>query len=569
MEDFELDIVIGQGPGARSVKVPVEPFTLVGATTRAGLLTSPLRARFGIVQRLDFYSAADIEEIARRSARILGVPMDDAAAKDIASRSRGTPRIVNRLLRRVRDYAQVRADGRVTLEVARAAMTLLDVDALRLRRKRSAPAADDHRQVRRRPGRPGQPGRGAQRRGRRDRRHLRAVSDPDRLPGTHTTRAAGDSARLRILRARRAREGVVLNVRRVEIKSLATYVPPRVLTNADLEKMVETTDEWIMQRTGIRERHIVDPGVATSDLATMAAREAITRAGLTPDDIDVIIVGTVTPDMLFPSTACLVQAKIGAKKAWGFDLVGGVLRVHLCADGRQQHRGVGRREARARDRRRRDVEHHRLHRSRDLRAVRRRRGRGGARPVERSERRHPRLRAHDRRQRRSGAVHAGRRQQAAGVARDRRRATALREAGRADGVQVRRAQHRRDLRAAAEAATTSPARISSCSSRTRPTSASSCRRPSASACPKRKSSSTSTRYGNTTAATIPLALNNAVETGRLKKGDLILLTSVGAGFTVGRSWSAGSTGPAGDHCVGGCLKMTHRAARCASGSPAK
>jgi Holliday junction DNA helicase RuvB len=129
MEDFELDIVIGQGPGARSVKVPVEPFTLVGATTRAGLLTSPLRARFGIVQRLDFYSAADIEEIARRSARILGVQMDEAAAKDIASRSRGTPRIVNRLLRRVRDYAQVRADGTVTLEVARAAMQLLDVDA--------------------------------------------------------------------------------------------------------------------------------------------------------------------------------------------------------------------------------------------------------------------------------------------------------------------------------------------------------------------------------------------------------------------------------------------------------
>lgn len=128
MEDFELDIVIGQGPGARSVKVPVEPFTLIGATTRAGLLTSPLRARFGIVQRLDFYSAADIEEIARRSARILGVPMDDAAAKDIASRSRGTPRIVNRLVRRVRDYAQVRADGRVTLEVAQAAMQLLDVD---------------------------------------------------------------------------------------------------------------------------------------------------------------------------------------------------------------------------------------------------------------------------------------------------------------------------------------------------------------------------------------------------------------------------------------------------------
>jgi len=128
MEDFELDIVIGQGPGARSVKVPVEPFTLIGATTRAGLLTSPLRARFGIVHRLDFYDARDIEEIVRRSARILNVPMDDAAATEIAARSRGTPRIVNRLLRRVRDYAQVRADGRITVDVARAAMTLLDVD---------------------------------------------------------------------------------------------------------------------------------------------------------------------------------------------------------------------------------------------------------------------------------------------------------------------------------------------------------------------------------------------------------------------------------------------------------
>ena len=111
-----------------------------------------------------------------------------------------------------------------------------------------------------------------------------------------------------------------MNVRRVEIKSLATYVPPKLLTNADLEKMVETSDEWILQRTGIKQRHIVDEGVATSDLAAEAAKQAIEKAGLTPDDIDVIIVGTVTPDMLFPSTACLVQAKIGANKAWGFDL---------------------------------------------------------------------------------------------------------------------------------------------------------------------------------------------------------------------------------------------------------
>jgi 3-oxoacyl-[acyl-carrier-protein] synthase-3 len=109
-------------------------------------------------------------------------------------------------------------------------------------------------------------------------------------------------------------------VRRARISSLATYVPPRLLTNADLERLVETTDEWILQRTGIRERHIVDPGVATSDLAAEAAREAIRRAGLTPADIDFIVVGTTTPDMMFPSTACLVQTKIGATRAWGFDL---------------------------------------------------------------------------------------------------------------------------------------------------------------------------------------------------------------------------------------------------------
>jgi len=128
MEDYELDIIIGQGPSARSVKVPLQKFTLIGATTRAGLLTGPLRARFGIVHRLDFYEERDIEEIVRRSARILGVEIDDDAGRDIARRSRGTPRIANRLLRRVRDYAQVRADGRVTADVARAALELLEVD---------------------------------------------------------------------------------------------------------------------------------------------------------------------------------------------------------------------------------------------------------------------------------------------------------------------------------------------------------------------------------------------------------------------------------------------------------
>jgi Holliday junction DNA helicase RuvB len=128
MEDYELDIVIGQGPSARSVKVPLQRFTLVGATTRTGLLTSPLRARFGIVHRLDFYTERDILEIVIRSARILGVAIEPDAAREIARRSRGTPRVANRLLRRVRDYAQVRADGRITTEVAGRALALLEVD---------------------------------------------------------------------------------------------------------------------------------------------------------------------------------------------------------------------------------------------------------------------------------------------------------------------------------------------------------------------------------------------------------------------------------------------------------
>ena len=128
MEDYELDIIIGQGPSARSVKVPVPRFTLVGATTRAGLLTSPLRSRFGIVHRLDFYTHGDMEEIVRRSARILGVPIDEAAIQEIARRSRGTPRVTNRLLRRVRDFAEVRADGTITPDVAQAALRLLEVD---------------------------------------------------------------------------------------------------------------------------------------------------------------------------------------------------------------------------------------------------------------------------------------------------------------------------------------------------------------------------------------------------------------------------------------------------------
>ena len=128
MEDYQLDIMIGEGPAARSIKLSLPPFTLVGATTRAGLLTSPLRDRFGIVQRLEFYDVADLASIVQRSAGILGVPLASEGAQRIAERSRGTPRIANRLLRRARDYAEVKGDGTITPRLAVAALDLLEVD---------------------------------------------------------------------------------------------------------------------------------------------------------------------------------------------------------------------------------------------------------------------------------------------------------------------------------------------------------------------------------------------------------------------------------------------------------
>ncbi|MDO9371358.1 MAG: Holliday junction branch migration DNA helicase RuvB [Gammaproteobacteria bacterium] len=129
LEDYQLDIMIGEGPAARSIKLDLPPFTLVGATTRAGLLTSPLRDRFGIVQRLEFYSHADLKLIVQRSAHILGLALDEGGATQIAGRSRGTPRIANRLLRRVRDFAEVKAAGRITGSVADQALLMLDVDS--------------------------------------------------------------------------------------------------------------------------------------------------------------------------------------------------------------------------------------------------------------------------------------------------------------------------------------------------------------------------------------------------------------------------------------------------------
>lgn len=130
LEDFQIDILIGEGPAARSIKLDLQPFTLVGATTRAGMLTNPLRDRFGISARLEFYSAEDLQRIVHRSAELLGVPIDHDGALEIARRARGTPRIANRLLRRVRDWAEVKGDGRIHREAAAQALTLLDVDPM-------------------------------------------------------------------------------------------------------------------------------------------------------------------------------------------------------------------------------------------------------------------------------------------------------------------------------------------------------------------------------------------------------------------------------------------------------
>jgi 3-oxoacyl-[acyl-carrier-protein] synthase-3 len=323
-----------------------------------------------------------------------------------------------------------------------------------------------------------------------------------------------------------------LNVRRVEIKSLATYVPPRVLTNADLEKMVETSDEWIMQRTGIRERHIVDPGVATSDLATMAAREAIKRAGLTPDDIDVIIVGTVTPDMLFPSTACLVQAKIGAGKAWGFDLSAAcsaftyALTVgnQLVASGGAKHALViGA-----------DVMSSIIDYTDRATCVLFGDGAGAVVLGPSADSNIGILDFEHRIDGNGGPAlcmpAGGSKLPASHQTIDDRLhyvkqdgQTVFKFAVRNTGEICERLLKRNNLTGEDLALFVSHQAnkriIMSAAERI--------------GMPEEKVIINIDTYGNTTAATIPLALNTAVETGRLKKGDLILLTSVGAGFTVG------------------------------------
>ena len=319
---------------------------------------------------------------------------------------------------------------------------------------------------------------------------------------------------------------------RARISSLATYVPPRVLSNADLEKMVDTSDEWILQRTGIRERHIVDPGVATSDLGTQAAVKAIAKAGLTPDDIGVIVVGTVTPDMFFPSTACLIQHKIGARHAWGFDISAAcsaftyslTTASQMVASGAHEHAlVVGA-----------DVMSSIIDYKDRATCVLFGDGAGAvvvsaARPGEGSilDFEHEvdggggpslcmpaggslRPSSHESIDERQHYV----KQDGQTVFRFAVRKTEeiSRRVLERNGLKpadldlfVSHQANRRIIQAASEKLGLDPSKVII----------------------------NIERFGNTTAATIPLALNDALCTGRLKKGDLVLLASVGAGFTVG------------------------------------
>ena len=211
MEDFQLDLIIGEGPAARSVKIDLAPFTLVGATTRAGLLTNPLRDRFGIPIRLNFYSEAELEDIVNRGARVLGIGMTADGANEIARRARGTPRIAGRLLRRVRDFALVAAPASIDRAVADRALRELEVDAAGLDAMDRRYLDHDRRELRRRAGRHRDHRGGAVRAARRDRGDHRAVPDPEGLHAAHAARTAADRPRLPPSRPCRARRAIRRN----------------------------------------------------------------------------------------------------------------------------------------------------------------------------------------------------------------------------------------------------------------------------------------------------------------------------------------------------------------------
>jgi 3-oxoacyl-[acyl-carrier-protein] synthase-3 len=320
--------------------------------------------------------------------------------------------------------------------------------------------------------------------------------------------------------------------RPTEITSLATYVPPRLLTNSDLEKMVETSSEWILQRTGILERHVVDPGVATSDLGKEAAIKAIAQAGLTPDDIDLIVVGTTTPDMFFPSTAALIQHKIGASHAWGFDLAGACSGFTFALATASQLVSTGR-------------HHHALVVGADvMSSIIDYKDRttcvlfgDGAGAVVVSPARDRGLAIIDFAHEIDGSGGPALNMPAGG---------SLRPAS-AETVEKRLHYVKQDGQAVFKFAVRKTEEISrlilqrngitpddlalfiSHQANRRIITAAADRL----GIDEAKVIINLERYGNTTAATIPLALSDAMAQGRLKKGDLVLLASVGAGFTVG------------------------------------
>jgi 3-oxoacyl-[acyl-carrier-protein] synthase-3 len=320
--------------------------------------------------------------------------------------------------------------------------------------------------------------------------------------------------------------------RPTEISSLATYVPPRLLTNADLEKMVDTSSEWILQRTGIHTRHIVDPGVATSDLGKEAALKAIAQAGLTPDDIDLIIVGTTTPDMFFPSTAALVQHKIGATRAWGFDLAGACSGFTFSLATASQLVSTGR-------------HHHALVVGADvMTSIIDYKDRAtcvlfgdGAGAVVVSAAKDPALAILDFAHEIDGAGGQFLKMPAGG---------SLRPATH-DTVEQRLHFVKQDGQAVFKFAVRKTEEITRIIMQRNNLSADDIalfvshqanRRIITAAAdrleiPESKVVINLERFGNTTAATIPLALDDCVQDGRLKRGDLIILASVGAGFTVG------------------------------------
>jgi 3-oxoacyl-[acyl-carrier-protein] synthase-3 len=321
-------------------------------------------------------------------------------------------------------------------------------------------------------------------------------------------------------------------VKRARISSLATYVPPRVLTNADLEKMVETSDEWILQRTGIRQRHIVDPGVATSDLATEAAREAITRAALRPEDIDFIVVGTTTPDMLFPSTACLVQDRIGATRAWGYDLFAAcsgftyaltAASQMIVAGGSRHALVIGA-----------DVMSSIIDYTDRTTCVIFGDGAGAA-VVEASDSEDVGIIDFENYVDGSGGaalcMPAGGSRHPASTETVARRMHYVKQDGQAVfKFAVRNTEEacRRILERNGVTADEIDLLVSHQANRRIILSAA-----EKLGVPEHKIVINIERFGNTTAATIPLALNDAVEQKRLKRGDLVLMVSVGAGFTVG------------------------------------